>query len=146
MARARDTRTADLFEIPQPVVLPETMNYRSVVSALTGQVLREADGDRHEIATRASRLTGVDAAITKYMLDAYASEAREAFNLPFWAVPAIEAACSTHAFTNWLVTVRGGRLLLGRQVLEAEMGKWERQREQAARMVRELKKVMGEEE
>jgi hypothetical protein len=143
MAGRRDARTPDLFEVPQPAApLPAAMDYRAELSALVGAELREADGDRHEIAARMSRLAGHD--VTKYMLDAYTSEGRETFNLPLWLVPSLEEACQTHAITNWLVGVRGGRLLLGRQVLEAEMGKWERQREQAARMVRELRKIMGE--
>ena len=140
---ARDPLTLDLFEVPTPAApLPAGMDFRAQVSALVGQVLREADGDRHEIAARMSRLTGLD--VSKYMLDAYASEGRETFNLPAYLIPALETACTTHVLSTWLAGVRGGRLLIGRETLNAELGKLESQREQLARMIRELKKVMGE--
>ena len=139
----RDTLTLDLFEVPQPSApLPSSADYRAQVSLLVGELLKAAEGDRHDVAARMSRLTGTD--VTKYMLDAYSSEGRDTFNLPFWLVPALEAACSTHVLTNWLAGVRGGRLLIGREALTAELGKLERLRDEAGKKIRELKKVMGE--
>lgn len=144
MAR-RDGRTLDLFEVPQPAApTPASMDYRLQVSALVAEILKAAEGDRYELASRMSKLTGMD--VSKYMLDAYSSEARETFNLPFWLVPALETVCSTHVLTNWLVGMRGGRLLIGREVLAAELGKLERQRDEASRLIRELKKTMGDAE
>lgn len=142
MAR-RDTVTLDLFEVPQPAEpVPSAMNYRAQISGLVSKVLANAEGDRFEVAAACSRLTGHD--VTKYMLDAYSSEGRDTFNLPMWLVPALEEACHTHLLTNWLVATRGGRMLLGREVLTAELGKLERQKEEAGRMIKELKKLMGE--
>lgn len=144
MAR-RDSLTLDLFEVPQPAApLPASMNYRSQVSEMVSHLLKVAEGDRFEIAARCARLTGIN--VSKMMLDAYSSEGRDTFNLPFWLVPALEQACKTHVLTNWLVATRGGRMLLGREVLTAELGKWERQKEEAARVIKELKKMMGESE
>lgn len=97
----RDAHTLDMFEVPQPAApLPASADYRAQVASLVGDLLKEADGDRFEIAARMSRLTGAD--VSKYMLDAYSSEARETFNLPLWLVPSLEVACGTHAITNWL--------------------------------------------
>lgn len=144
MARRRgDSQTQDLFEVPQAAApVPASMDYRLQVSELVSHVLDETDGDRYEIASRCSRLSGKD--VSKYMLDAYSSGAREEYNVPFWLVPVLESACETHEITNWLVGVRGGRLLIGRDALNAELGKLERIREQAGRQIRELKKRMGE--
>lgn len=143
MARAKDDRTLDLFEIPQPAAtLPGSMDYRSLVSGLIAEVLRASGADRHEIATRCSRLTGKD--ITKYMLDAYTSEAREEFNPPLWLVPALETACGTHDITNWLVSARGGRLLIGREALTADLGRLEKQKLEVEQLIKKLKKQMGE--
>jgi len=143
MAR-RDHVTADLFEVPQPQApLPASADYRAQVSHLVSEILKHADGDRIEIAARMSRLTGAD--ISKYMLDAYASEARDTFNAPFWLIPALEVACGTHGLTNWLVGVRGGRLLIGREALTAELGRLERMRDEAGQRIRDLKRRMGEE-
>jgi SpoVK/Ycf46/Vps4 family AAA+-type ATPase len=143
VARAKDSLTLDLFEVPQPAAtLPGGMDYRAVVAGLIAEVLRASGVDRHEIAARCSRLTGKD--ITKYMLDAYTSEAREEFNPPLWLVPAIESACGTHYITNWLVATRGGRLLIGREALTADLGKLERQRIEIEQLIKKLKKQMGE--
>lgn len=139
--RASDTHTLDLFAVPQPAPnLPASMNYRSEVANLVGEVLKEADGDRYEIASRMSRLAGVE--VSKYMLDAWSSEGREAYNMPFYIAPVLESACHTHALTNWLADKRGGQLLVGRETLNAELGKLERLKEDATRKIRDLKKVM----
>jgi hypothetical protein len=141
--RYRDTITRDLFEVPQPAApVPAGLDYRATISALVGQMLKEADGDRYEIASRMSRLTGME--VSKYMLDAYSSEARDTYNLPLWLLPALEEACQSHQLTNWLTGVRGGRLLIGREALNAELGKMEKLKEELQRKIREIKRVMGD--
>jgi hypothetical protein len=138
--RSADDRTLDLFVVPEADSAPAGMDYRSQVSGLVGRVLKAACGDRHEVAARASGLTGTS--VTKCMLDAYASEARETFNLPFYLVPAIESACESLELSNWLAATRGGRLLVGRDALAGELAKLERQRAQASRRISRLRKVM----
>ncbi len=143
MPRQRDTRTLDLFEVPQPAAqLPASMDYGALVAHMVSDLLRQAEGDRHDIAARMSRLTGRD--VSKYMLDAWSSESRDTFNIPFYLVPVLEAACSTHCLSSWLVDVRGGRMLIGREALNAELGKLERLKEDAAKKIRDLKRQMGE--
>lgn len=138
----RDRYTRDLFEVPQPAApVPASMDYRAQVSIIAADMMKKADCDRHDLAARCSRLTGTD--ISKHMLDAYASEARDTFNLPFWVAPVLEVACTSHDLSNWLAGVRGGRLLVGRDALMAELGKLERARDEAGRMIRDLKKQMG---
>lgn len=143
MARAKDDRTLDLFEVPQPAApLPGGMDYRAVICGIITQMLKDADADRHEIAARCSRLTGKE--VSKYMLDAYTSEAREEFNVPGWLLPAIEVACGSYLYTNWLVTTRGGRLLIGREALTADLGRLERQKLEVEQLIKKLKKQLGE--
>lgn len=143
MKRMKDTRTLDLFEVPAPAPeLPGAMDYRRQVAHLVSEMLRASAGDRYEVAAKMSRLTGKD--VSKYMLDAYASDAREDHNLPFYLVPALEAVCDSHALTAWLADVRGGRLLVGREALNAELGRLERMRDEASRKIRQLKELMGE--
>ena len=143
MARTRDTHTLDLFEVPQPAAeMPASMDYRREVAHLVGEVLKQADGDRYEIASRMSRLIGRE--VSKYMLDAWSAESRDAYNMPFYAAPVLEAACHTHALSNWLADKRGGRLLVGREALNAELGKLEKMKDEAARKIRELKRLMGD--
>lgn len=138
--RCADDRTLDLFQVPSPETAPAGLDYRSAVSGLVGRMLKAADGDRHEIAARTSSLTGT--AVTKCMLDAYASEGRETFNLPFYLVPALESACESLELSNWLAHVRGGRLLVGRDALAGELAKLERQRAVAQKKITALRKVM----
>ena len=143
MARARDTRTLDLFEVPQPAApVPASMDYRATVAHLVAEMLKQAEGDRYAIAAKVSRLTGKE--VTKAMLDAYTSEAREAWNLPFWLGPVIEAACESHALTNWLADVRGGRLYLGKENLTAQLGRLIKAKEETDQQIKRLKKLMGE--
>jgi len=138
-----DIRTLDLFEVPQPASsLPSSMDYRAEISGLVGIALKECDLDRYEVAAEMSKLSGQE--VSKYMIDAWASESRDAYNMPFYQTAVLETACKTHLFTNWLADKRGGRLLIGKETLCAELGKLERLKEEAARKIRELKKVMGE--
>lgn len=145
MTRRRAPKTPDLFSVPQPTApLPASHDFRRQVAELTAGALKGAEGDRYSVAADMSRLTGRD--VTKYMLDAYSSGARDTFNLPFWEVPALEAVCGTHALSAWLADVRGGQLLVGREALNAELGRLEQMREGAARRIRDLKRMMGEQE
>lgn len=138
--RAADNRTLDLFVVPEAETAPAGMDYRATVSGLVARLLKAADGDRHEIGARISRLTGTS--VTKCMLDAYASEGRETFNMPFYLVPSLEAACESLELSNWLAATRGGRLLVGRDALAGELAKLERQRADAQRKITALRKVM----
>lgn len=141
--RVADTQTPDLFEVPEPAAaVPAGLDYRAAIAHLVGELLRQADGDRHQVAAEMSRLTGKD--VSKYMLDAYASEARDDFNVPLYLVPALETAVHSHVLTDWLVRTRGGRLLIGRDALNAELGRLERQHDQTMARIRLLKRVMGE--
>jgi hypothetical protein len=139
----RDPLTQDFFEVPEPAApLEASMDYRTQVAVLVYQILRDADGDRYEIAARMSKLAGYD--VTKYMLDAYTSESRDAYNIPFHLVPVLETACDSHLLSNWLANKRGGRLLIGREALNAELGKLERMRDDAGKKIKQLKILMGE--
>lgn len=134
----RDTRTADLFEVPRPVpTTPCSMDYRATVAHLVSEMLRDTRRDRYDIAAAVSRLTGKD--VSKYMLDAYTSEAREEHNLPAWLIAPLEAACGSHAVTHWLAEVRGGRLLVGKETLMHDLARAEQLRDEADEAVRVLR-------
>lgn len=143
--RLKDDKTRDLFEVPTPpTTRPGSLDHRSQISGMVGDLIKEAADDRYALAAEMSRLTDKD--VTKYMLDAYSAESRDEYNLPFWLVPAFETASHTTALSAWLAEARGGRLLVGRDVLAAELGKLERVRDDANRKARALRKLMGERE
>jgi len=142
----RDAMTLDLFEVPQPLpALEGTHDFRQVVAGLVGELLEQAAAGgmtRHQVAAEVSRLVGRE--VTKAMLDSYTSTAHENYNAPLWIVPALESVCRGHVLTQWLVGTRGGKLLVGREALNAELGRLERARDEAARKIKALKNVMGE--
>lgn len=140
MKRAGDDRTIGLFLVPEAEHDAAGMDYRGAVSRRVSRILRATDADRHHIAAECSRLTGRD--ISKPMLDAYASEARDTFNIPFWLIPALEIACETLEISNWLAGIRGGRLLVGRDALAGELARLERARCQTTQKINSLRKIM----
>jgi len=142
MRHGKDDRTLDIFAVPQPVLaLPGSGNYAAQVSELVGELLKGSDLDRYEIAARMSRLSGDD--VSKNMLDAWSSPARDGHNVPFYRAPLLEEVCESHMLTDWLVAIRGGRVAYGRDALLAELGRLERQRDEAGKRARELKRLMG---
>ncbi|MDM8181287.1 hypothetical protein [Marinobacter salarius] len=145
MRRVKDTATIDIFEVPQPVVpAPGSGNYAAQVSELVGSILKSSPHDRYEIAAQMSRLSGDD--VSKHMLDAWSSPGRSEHNIPLYRVPLLEEVCQSHAFTDWLVHLRGGRVAYGREALAAQYGKMHRMKDRLQQEMRELKRLMGEEE
>lgn len=144
MRRVKDTATFDIFEVPQPVVpLPGSGNYAAQVSELVGAVLKHSPHDRYEIAAQMSRLSGDD--VSKHMLDAWSSPGRSEHNIPLYRVPLLEEVCHTHAFTDWMVHLRGGRVAYGREALAAQYGKMQQMKDKLQQDMKELKRMMGEE-
>ncbi|WNL39859.1 hypothetical protein RN346_04690 [Halomonas sp. PAMB 3232] len=145
MRRVKDDLTLDIFEVPHPVVpAPGSGNYASQVSELVGIVLKDCPVDRYEVAAQMSRLSGDD--VSKHMLDAWSSPARSDHNIPLYRVPLLEEVCKSHAFTDWLVHLRGGRVAYGREALAAEYGRRQQQMDKVKAEMRELKRLMGEDE
>lgn len=134
----RDASTADLFEVPKPVApAPASMDYRATVAHLLTEMFSDSGLDRWEIAARTSRLAGKE--VSKYMLDAYTAESRDEYNAPAWLIPILETVCNAHPVSNWLASLYGGRLYIGRDALTAELGRIEGQRDELADKARALK-------
>lgn len=95
------------------------------VSATVALILKEDDRDRYAIAADMSRL--LDDEITKPMLDGYASEARETFNIPFVRMLALVQATDRYDLLDRLVRRIGAALLVGDEIRTAEIGNIDRQ-------------------
>lgn len=140
MRHGKDDRQLDIFDVPQPkLAVPGEGNYAAEVSQMIGQILRGLD--RHQIAAQMSRLSGDP--VSKFMLDAWASPARQDHNIPFYRVPLLEQSCDSHDLTDWLVEQRGGRAAYGTEALDAELGRLKRQAADFTRRARDLEKLMG---
>jgi len=143
MRRFHDPLTPDLFEVPVPrVPLPGALDVGLAVRHLISDLLKASPRNRFEIAARMSELLGHE--ISKHQLDSWTAESREGWRFPLEYLPAFEVAVETHQITGWLAGLRGCRVLAGKEALDAEIGKLERQKEDAARKIRQLKQVIGE--
>ncbi|MEP7041891.1 MAG: hypothetical protein ABI843_02445 [Dokdonella sp.] len=131
----RVRENGDLFDVPRPAAqIPASMDYRPVLAGIVSQMLEQATTagkDRYAVAAEMSRLAGKE--ISKYMLDAYSANSREEYNIPAWLMPLLEVACGSYLYSNWLAEVRGGRMMIGRDALAAELGRLERQKGELAR-------------
>ncbi|MCP1375352.1 hypothetical protein [Dyella lutea] len=140
-SRTSGGHTGDLFAIPVPASpLPGSMDYRAVVAHLVASMIAESGLTRYAIAAQVSELVNKD--VSKYMLDAYTAESRDEFNAPAWLLPVIETVCKSHLYSNWLAEIRGGRLLIGRDALAAELGRIERQRDELGTQARTIKEQL----
>jgi len=141
--RAADLLTGDLFEVPAPrAALPGALDVGLALRHLLSNLLKASPLSRYQVAARMSELTGSD--ITKNQLDAWTAESREAWRFPLEYLPAFESAVETHDVTAWLADLRGARLSVGREALEAQLGRITRMRDDLARQERALKKLLGE--
>ena len=143
MRRVHDPLTLDLFEVPVPrVPLPGALDVGLAVRHLVSDLLKASPRNRFEIAARMSELLGHE--ITKHQLDSWTAESREGWRFPLEYLPAFEVAVETHQLTTWLADLRGCKVLVGKEALDAEIGKLERLKEDAARKIKQLKHAMGE--
>lgn len=143
MRTVRDLQTLDLFEVPTPRnPLPGALDVGLPVRHLLSDVLKASPLSRFEVAARMSELLGHE--VSKHQLDAWTAESREGWRFPLEYLPALEVALETHQITTWLADLRGCKALVGKEALDAEIGKLERLKEEAVKRIRQLKHAMGE--
>jgi len=145
MKRGQDLLTGDLFEVPAPrAALPGALDVGITLRQILSNLLKVSPLSRFEIAARMSELTGHE--ITKHQLDSWTAESREGWRFPLEYLPAFETAIETHDVTAWIADLRGARLSVGREALEAQLGRIGRMKDDLARQERALKKLLGENE
>jgi hypothetical protein len=142
MKRRHDSLTMDLFEVPVPTApMPGALNFNLALRRLLSDILKSYPASREIVAGRMSELTGDQ--ITKYQLDSWTAESREGWRFPLEYLPAFEVATETTELLVWAANVRGGKVLIGKEALDAEIGKLERVKEEASRKIKQYKQVMG---
>lgn len=145
MHRQPDLLTMDLFEVPVPVKpLPGALSIGPALRGLLSDLLKRCPMSRHEVAARMSELTGEH--ISKHQLDSWTAESRDGWRFPLEYLPAFEEAIHSHDVTAWIADLRGARLSIGREALEAQLGKVAQMRDELARQERALKKLLGEQQ
>lgn len=95
------------------------------VAACVARALKEDERPRAHVAGAMSAL--LDDEISKLMLDAYASEARDNHNISAGRFFALIAATGRFDLLDAVLTRFGARVLVGEEVLTAELGHVDRQ-------------------
>ncbi|SOD42292.1 hypothetical protein SAMN06298226_2630 [Nitrosovibrio sp. Nv4] len=139
--RKRDIITQDMFTVPQPA--PRSAGSLACRVEIAHTMSEALDGhDRYEVSATMSRLLGRD--ISKHMLDAYTAESREDHIPPLDTAIAFDMATSDISLLNLYASKLGARVSVGKDALNAELGKLENMRDEVVKQIKRLKKVMGE--
>jgi hypothetical protein len=142
MKTSFDPLTRDLFEVPVEVVpVPGSLDCGRAIRHVLADLMAHSAHSRQAVAEAMSTLTG--ASISKHQLDSWTAESRDGWRFPLEYVPAFEVAVETRELTAWLADVRGCKVLVGMDALDAEIGKLERIKADAGRRIRRIKDVMG---
>lgn len=142
----RDSLTMDLFEVPAPrPSYPGSLNFNIPLRHLLSEILKSSPKSRVEVAALMSELTG-DPHISVHSINAWSAESREGHRFPLEYLAAFEVATETTALTAWVADIRGGKVLMGKEALDAEIGKLERLRDEATKQIKQLKRAVGEDQ
>lgn len=130
MGKRRPSLTTDqlafTFDAPSvPRAEAELAGFGRFISAGVARALREDDRDRHEVAAEVSRL--LDEPVSKWMLDAYASEGREDHRVPADRWLAIMAVTDRFDIVDAVMRRVGAALLVGEEIHTARLGHLDRQ-------------------
>lgn len=137
----RDGHTTDLFEIPQPLdPLPGSLEYAAELCGVLSAVIKQSPLSRAQIAAAMSDLTGER--ISDDMLNAWTSRAHDRHRFPFEFAAAFEAATQTTALQELIARKRGTKVFAGREVIEAEVGRVRRQKDELSQRERGLMKLL----
>ncbi|MFZ4540074.1 hypothetical protein, partial [Propionivibrio sp.] len=124
MKTRRDPMTLDLFEVPVPRnPTPGALAVGPSLRQLLSDLMKDSPRSRVDIAAHMSELTGHD--ISKHQLDSWTADSREGWRFPLEYLPAFEVALASHALIAWLADLRGCKVLVGKDALDAEIGKLE---------------------
>ncbi len=135
MKTTYDPLTRDLFEVPvETFPAPGALDCGRAIRHVLADLMTASTHSRAEVAQRMSELTY--AHISKHQLDAWTADSREGWRFPLEYTPAFEVACETRQLTSWLADLRGCKVLVGKEALDAEIGKLERIKEDAGRKIR----------
>ncbi|MCE7915842.1 MAG: hypothetical protein DYH15_14555 [Nitrosomonas sp. PRO4] len=140
MMKKRDIFTLDMFlnMPPAPVTSPGGLSCRVEIAHAMSDALR--GHDRYDITEKMSKLLG--RCITKHMLDAYTAQSREDHTPPYDTAIAFDAATGSTVLAELFAAKVGAKLIVGKEALDVELGKLERQQHECAQKIKALKRAM----
>lgn len=129
-AKRRSSLSADqlafTFDAPaMPTGAAELAGLGQFASACVARAMREDGRDRRDLAAEVSKLLDDD--VTHHMLNAYASESREDHRVPIDRFLAIIVVTKRFDVLDAMVKKVGARLLVGEEIMTAELGHIDRQ-------------------
>ncbi len=130
-----------LFEVPAaPKLTPGSLQFNNELRNVLSAILKQSPKSRYEIAARMSEL--LDEEISKNMIDSWTAESRRGWRFPFEFTAAFETACESYQLTELLAQKRGCKILVGEEVLLAELGKLESMEADLKERKKALKQIM----
>ncbi|MGZ8363161.1 MAG: hypothetical protein ACXW3D_04815 [Caulobacteraceae bacterium] len=117
-------------------------NLEKVAASAVARILKDDERSRYEIAADVSELLDDD--VSKLMLDAYASEAREQHNISFARFLALIAATGRYDVFGQLARLIGAEIVVGEEILTVELGHIEAQIKRLSERKSQLKAVAPE--
>lgn len=128
-AKSHPDQFAFTFEAPKVASAPAALaGLERQLSGAVGMILNSDTRSREVLAAEMSVLLDED--ITRAMLDAYASPAREGHRVIMSRFLALVAVCGRHDVLDQVLRPIGASLLVGDEVLTARLGHIERQMEE----------------
>lgn len=114
------------FDPPQAASLPAQLaGFEQRICQTVGTILNSDGRSRWDIAAKVSEL--LDEEVSKFMLDSYASPAREEHKVPMSRFLALVAVTGRHDLLDPLIREIGAAIVEGEEVLTVELGHIDRQ-------------------
>lgn len=114
------------FDPPEPASMPAALaGLERQISRSVGEMLHHDPRSREVIAAEVSVL--LDEEVSRAMLDAYSSAAREGHKVPFSRFLALVAVCERHDLLDHVVRQIGAAVLVGEEIHTARLGHIDRE-------------------
>jgi hypothetical protein len=109
------------FDAPEPATnAADLAGIDRLIAASVGRALRDDNRPRDEVARAMSELLGEE--VTRFMLDAYASEARDNHNISAGRFYALIAVTKRHDILDHTLRRIGAAVLVGEEIATARAG------------------------
>lgn len=138
-AKAHPNQLGFDFSAPAPAKGAAALaGFERRVNAIVGTILNSDSRSRYEIAAKMSEL--LDEEVSKAMLDAYSSPARDDHRVPFSRLAALAIVTDRQDLLRPLMEPLGIGVLIGEEVSIARIGQLERKKQEVNEELRELRR------
>lgn len=137
----------DFIALPRdPKPTPGSLDFDQELRNLLTRFMKASRFSRAEIAARMTDLVFGDAGdgeITKAQLDSWTAPSRSDWRFPACYLPAFVIAVDAYELLGAIADKCRCRVLVGKEVLDAELGQIQRQKQELNEREKALKKAMG---